>query len=85
MKKKSIVSYNEQKENGLIKLIGTRSFSICDEDFMAGEYKHPSHPYMIRLIDCEFDSMVDVCSGFGKHETRAMAEAMLKLLNGEKA
>jgi len=60
--------------------IGDASFSICDESWDEG-YRHPNHPDIIRIIDCEDEVTIDV-SAFDKDSTRETAEALLKLLNG---
>ncbi len=61
--------------NDLINQIGDRYFSI-DEEFSG-------HPKIIRIMDCEGEAYIDVCSDLGIAETEFMANALLRLLNQE--
>ncbi len=65
----------------LIEQIGDCFFWICEEENIG--YKHPDHPHIIRIRDCECETVIDVASSFGFEETRILAENLCKLLNQE--
>lgn len=67
--------------NILINGIGNRFFSICDDDYGDGLYKHDNHPNVVRLIDCEAGVEIDVWSEHGPEETMKTAVSLLELLN----
>lgn len=63
----------------LIRDIGDPNFSICDET--SDEiYRHPNHPYTLRIIDCEYNQKIDV-TGESIEDTKQIAVALCKLLN----
>jgi len=63
----------------LIGEIGDPSFSICDESY-DNIYRHPNHPYTLRIVDCEENQYIDI-TGECIEDTRRIAEALCILLN----
>ena len=69
----------EINPDDLIEKIGDAFFYICDEtcdEF----YRHPKHPHILRIIDCEDETIIDV-QGSSIEDTRIIAESLCKLLN----
>ena len=61
----------------MISLIGDPYFSVCDEH-MDEIYRHPNHPDIVRIIDCEGDTTIDI---YCENDTMEAAKALCKLLN----
>lgn len=69
----------ENDPNYLIGMIGDPNFIICDYD-IDEIYRHPKHPDIVRIIDCEFERTIDVC-GENPGDSMIMAMSLCKLLN----
>lgn len=63
----------------LIEEIGDPFFSICDNSWDE-IYRHPNHPYSLRIRDCEDNQYIDV-RGNSIEDTMKISIALCKLLN----
>lgn len=64
----------------LIDKIGDRNFVLCDES-LDHYMRHPHHPKVIRIMDCESGVHIDVWTEHGNEDTLESARALVQLLN----
>lgn len=74
--KKKIKSFEDLQRE-----IGDPYFSLCDES-VSKLYRSPKFPAVIRLMDCEAETFIDI-ECLNSKETREAASALLELLNGK--
>lgn len=69
----------EKNPQDLVSKIGDPYFCICD-DTWDEIYRHPNHPFALRITDCEGEVRIDVESETSE-ETKKIAENLIEILN----